>query len=63
MQMTQEQAEAIASKFLDIDTLTTRNRDCLDFHQVAVWQVLSALQAAYDLGAAEAGKKSKKTSK
>lgn len=38
---------AIAKEQLHIDTLETRNSDSLDFHDVAVWTVKAALEAAY----------------
>lgn len=41
---------AIASQHLGIATLEPRRADSLDFHEVAVWQVEAALQAAYDAG-------------
>ncbi|GIW86358.1 MAG: hypothetical protein KatS3mg108_0682 [Isosphaeraceae bacterium] len=41
----------IARKHLGIPTLETRRSDRLDFHDVAVWSVRDALQAAYDAGA------------
>lgn len=40
----------IAKKHLNIETLETRNSDSLDFHDVAVWCLKDALQAAYDAG-------------
>jgi hypothetical protein len=43
----------IAQMHLSIDTLETRHRDSLDFHDVGVWCVRDALQAAYDAGLAE----------
>ena len=43
----------IAQTHLSIDTLETRHRDSLDFHDVGVWCVRDALQAAYDAGLAE----------
>jgi hypothetical protein len=43
----------IANEHLDIPTLETRRSDSLDFHDVAVWQVKEALQAAYLAGVAE----------
>lgn len=46
----------IASRILDIETLATRRSDGLDFHEVAVWSVKQALEAAYDAGLA-AGRK------
>ena len=41
---------AIAKEHLFIDTLETRRSDSLDFHDVAVWAVKAALQAAFDAG-------------
>jgi hypothetical protein len=40
---------AIATR-LGFDTLETRNSDRLDFRAVAVWQIVEALEAAYDAG-------------
>lgn len=40
----------IAATHLNITTLRTRRSDRLDFHNVSVWGVLSALNAAYDTG-------------
>ena len=40
----------IAHDHLAIETLETRNRDSLDFHDVAAWNIRAALQAAYDAG-------------
>ena len=45
---------AIAKATLHIDTLETRNSDGLDFHDVAVWSVKAALEAAYRAGFAAA---------
>lgn len=42
----------IASEHLGIPSLATRTSDALDFHDVAVWCVLSALRAAYEMGLA-----------
>lgn len=41
----------IARKHLSIETLSTRNADELDFHDLSVWQIKAALQAAYEAGA------------
>ena len=46
----------IALDHLFIETLATRNSDSLDFHDVSVWGVKSALMAAYQAGLA-AGQK------
>ena len=46
----------IALDHLFIETLQTRNSDRLDFHDVSVWAVQSALVAAYQAGLA-AGQK------
>ena len=43
----------IASQHLGIETLETRNSDSLDFHDVAVWTLREALQAAYVAGVAQ----------
>ena len=40
----------IAQKHLFIETLETRNSDRLDFHDVAVWSVRDALEAAFKAG-------------
>ncbi len=40
----------IAKKHLNIETLETRNCVGLDFHDVAVWCLKDALQAAYEAG-------------
>ncbi len=42
----------IAQEHLFIETLETRNHDRLDFHEVGVWSVKSALVAAYQAGLA-----------
>ena len=42
----------IALDHLFIETLATRNSDSLDFHDVSVWAVQSALMAAYQAGLA-----------
>ena len=42
----------IALDHLFIETLATRNSDRLDFHDVSVWGVKSALMAAYQAGLA-----------
>ena len=43
----------IAQTHLHIETRETRHRDSLDFHDVGVWCVRDALQAAYEAGVAE----------
>ncbi len=40
--------QQIALSHLSIDTLETRHSDRLDFHEVSVWDIKSALQAAFD---------------
>ncbi len=42
--------QQIALDRLFIDNLETRNSDRLDFHEVSVWGVKSALIAAYEAG-------------
>ncbi len=45
-----QQMQQIALDHLFIETLETRNSDRLDFHEVSVWGVKSALMAAYEAG-------------
>jgi hypothetical protein len=40
----------IAQKHLHIETLETRHSDRLDFHDVAVWSLRDALEAAFKAG-------------
>ena len=42
--------QQIALNHLSIDTLATRHSDRLDFHEVSVWGIKSALLAAFDAG-------------
>ncbi len=42
--------EHIARQHLSIETLQTQRSDQLDFHDVSVWSVKSALQAAFEAG-------------
>lgn len=39
--------EDIAKQHLGLSTLDTRRSDSLDFHDLAVWQLRAALEAAY----------------
>ena len=52
----------IAREHLSIETLETRRSDSLDFHDVAVWCVRDALEAAFNAGV-EHAKKARKTKK
>ena len=47
---------SIARRTLNIATLETRKMDSLDFHEVAVWQVLAALRLAYRSGRKHTGR-------
>ncbi len=42
----------IAQKHLRLETLTTRKSDHLDFHDISVWDIKAALEAAYAAGRA-----------
>jgi len=44
----------IAQQHLPIETLETRHSDELDFHDIAVWQIESALRAAFEAGRKDA---------
>ena len=41
---------SIARKDLGIETLDTRKSDGLDFHDVSVWGIRKALEAAFEAG-------------
>ncbi len=40
----------IAAAILDLETLEPRKRDSLDFHELGVWAIKKALEAAYEAG-------------
>lgn len=40
----------IARQHLAIDTLETRKSDSFDFHDLPVWRLREALEAAYEAG-------------
>ena len=42
--------EIAAKHFHTVETLETRNRDRLDFHDVAVWTIRAALEEAFEAG-------------
>ena len=46
--------DRIALEILNLHTLDTRNRDALDFHDLAVWKIKAALEAAYAAGRKQA---------
>jgi hypothetical protein len=52
----------IAQRHLRIETLQTRRSDSLDFHDVSVWCLRDALEAAFNAGlqAAEEVRKKKR---
>jgi len=54
--MTHPTLDHIAQTLLGLETLDTRNSDRLDFHDLAVWNIKAALQAAFKAGQ-EASKK------
>jgi len=41
---------SIAKHAMGVETLETRNSDDLDFHDCSVWQIRTALEAAYMAG-------------
>lgn len=45
--------EDIAKRHLGIETLATRNSDCLDFTECSVWGLKAALEAAFKAGVEE----------
>ena len=58
--MTHPTLDHIALTILGVETLDTRNSDRLDFHDLAVWNIKAALQAAFEAGR-QAGKKPRQT--
>ena len=58
--MTHPTLDHIAQTILGLETLDTRNSDRLDFHDLAVWNIKAALQAACEAGQ-QAGKKPRQT--
>ncbi len=42
--------QALATEYLGFETLETRNSDSLDFKEIAVWDVYTVLQRAFELG-------------
>ena len=52
----------IAQSKLGLETLETRKADSLDFHDVAVWCLRDALEAAFNAGV-EQGRKAAKSDK
>ena len=48
--MTHPTLDHIAQTILGLETLDTRNSDRLDFHDLAVWNIKAALQAAFEAG-------------
>ncbi len=51
-QQSTQSLERIARAKLGIEALETRRSDELDFHEVAVWSIRAALEAAYEAGRA-----------
>lgn len=47
----------IAQQHLRVETLETRKLCCLDFHDLAVWCLRDALEAAFNAGVEEGLKK------
>jgi len=48
-----EKLGKIAKEILQINTLYARDSDSLDFHELAVWDIKDALEAAYNEGHAQ----------
>ena len=46
----------LARKHLFIETMETRYSDRLDFHDVSIWGIQDALEAAFEAGQAAANK-------
>lgn len=44
----------VQNNFYGIETIKTRNSDSLDFHDVAIWSIRSAIVEAYNTGYTQA---------
>ena len=55
--------EKIAREILDLETLETRNMDSLDFHDLAVWEIRKALEAAFIAGQKQSTTNTRKETK
>jgi hypothetical protein len=52
---------AVAKRhFHSVETLETRNRDCLDFHDVSVWGIKASLKDVWDMQEAKIKRLQKK---
>ena len=51
----------IAQQHLDVETLKTRRSDRLDFHDVAVWCLRDALEAAFNAGVEQGSRQAAKS--
>ena len=49
-QQLEQLLEQFAKQHLFIETLQTQHSDRLDFHEVSVWGVKAALEAAFEAG-------------
>ena len=54
MSIKKEQIEKIIMSNFNIEVIETRNCDSLDFHDIAIWQLVSAIREAYDMGKTDA---------
>ena len=59
MKQIEQLLSQIAQQHLGIETLVTRRSDSLDFHDVAVWCLRDALEAAFSAGIEHASKTKK----
>lgn len=50
MQTRDQALTEIATQILELETLDTRRSDRQDFHELAIWQIKKALEAAYTAG-------------
>ncbi|HYD02467.1 MAG TPA: hypothetical protein VEB22_14665 [Phycisphaerales bacterium] len=45
-----KETEEAVRKYLDLETLETRNSDGLDFHDMPVWQIREVARLAFEAG-------------
>lgn len=57
MKLSQTQLEILVKKYINADTIHTRNSDSLDFYDVHIANIISMINDAYDIGVSDAKSK------
>lgn len=59
MSMPAENLEKLVKKYTYAETIETRNRDCLDFYDMHIGNIVAMVEAAYKMGKNDAKDKDK----